>query len=279
MLTILTPVAATLPVIAFPTIDPVAIAIGPFAVRWYALAYIAGILLGWRYALWLARREPVYFEPKLFDDLVLYATLGIVVGGRLGYVVFYNPAYYLAHPLEVLMVWQGGMAFHGGMLGVVVAVALFARRVGAPVLAVGDLVAAAAPIGLLFGRLANFINGELFGRVATDVPWAMVFPNGGPDPRHPSQLYQAALEGGVLFLVLLILARDRRIRQRPGIVIGAFFLGYGLLRSVVEFFREPDAHLGFVFASLTMGQLLSVPMVLFGLWMIRRALVRPAETA
>ena len=279
MLSLLSPSAAVLPAIAFPTIDPVAIAIGPFAVRWYALAYIAGILLGWRYALSLARRQPVYFEPKLFDDLVLYATLGIVIGGRLGYVVFYNPGYYLAHPLEIFMVWQGGMAFHGGLLGVAVAVILFARRVGAPVLAVGDLVAAAAPIGLLFGRVANFINGELFGRVAVDVPWAMVFPGGGPDPRHPSQLYEAILEGAVLFVVLLVLARTASVRTRPGIVIGAFFVGYGIFRSFVEFFREPDAHLGFIFTFLTMGQILSVPMILFGLWMIRRALVRPPEAA
>ncbi len=277
MLSVLTPAAAVLPAIPFPAIDPVIVSIGPFAIRWYALAYIAGILLGWRYALWLARRQPIYFEAKLFDDLVLYATLGIVIGGRLGYALFYNPAYYLTHPLEILMVWQGGMAFHGGLLGVVVAVILFAQRVGAPMLAVGDIVAAAAPIGLLFGRLANFINGELFGRVASDVPWAMVFPNGGPEPRHPSQLYEAILEGAVLFVILWLLARQPSIRARPGIVIGAFFIGYGAFRSIVEFFREPDAHIGFLVSFVTMGQLLSLPMIVFGLWMIGRALARPPQ--
>lgn len=260
-----------LPAIAFPVIDPVALAIGPFAIRWYALAYIAGILIGWKYAVWLARRRPVFFEAKLIDDFVFYATLGIVIGGRLGYVMFYNPAYYAAHPLEVFMVWQGGMAFHGGFLGVVVATALFARKVGAPVLAVGDLVAAAAPVGLFFGRIANFINGELFGRAAPDVPWAMAFPNGGPVPRHPSQLYEAALEGVILFVVLLVLARSESIRRRPGIIVGAFLVGYGLARSICEFFREPDVHLGFILPNVTMGQILCLPMIAVGIWTIRWA--------
>lgn len=263
-----------LPAIPFPVIDPVAVAIGPFAIRWYALAYIAGILIGWKYAVWLARRRPVFFEPKLIDDFVFYATIGIVLGGRLGYVVFYNPGYYIAHPLEILMVWQGGMSFHGGFLGVVLATVLFARRVGAPVLAVGDLVAAAAPIGVFFGRVANFINGELFGRPAPDVPWAMAFPNGGPIPRHPSQLYEAALEGLVLFVVLLLLARRESVRRRPGIVIGVFFLGYGIARTVCEFFREPDVQLGFILPHVTMGQILSLPMIVIGVlvvvWAARR---------
>lgn len=257
-----------LPAIPFPVIDPVVVAVGPFAIRWYALAYIAGILIGWKYAVWLARRRPVFFEAKLFDDYVFYATLGIVLGGRLGYVFFYNPAYYAAHPLEVFMVWQGGMAFHGGFLGIVVATVLFARKVGAPVLAVGDLVAAAAPIGLFFGRIANFINGELVGRAAVDVPWAMVFPNGGPVPRHPSQLYEAALEGLVLFAVLAVLARSEDIRRRPGIVIGAFLAGYGLARTICEFFREPDVQLGFILPHVTMGQILSLPMIAVGVWVI-----------
>jgi len=269
---------AVLPAIAFPTIDPVAIAIGPFAIRWYALAYIAGILLGWRYALWLARRRPVYFEPAAIDDFVLYATLGIVAGGRLGYVLFYNPGHFLAHPLEIPMIWQGGMSFHGGMAGVVVATVLFARRVGAPVLAVGDIVAAAAPIGLFFGRLANFVNGELFGRVAPDLPWAMVFPHGGPMPRHPSQLYEAALEGVVLFLILFALARRPEIRERPGQIGGAFLIGYGLFRSLVELVREPDANLGLFAGVATMGQLLSVPMMVAGVALIVVARRRPPET-
>ncbi len=263
-----------LPAIPFPVVDPVAVAIGPFAIRWYALAYIAGILIGWKYAVWLAKRRPVFFEAKLIDDLVFYATLGIILGGRLGYVLFYNPGYYLSHPVEIFMVWEGGMSFHGGFLGVVAATALFARKVGAPVLAIGDLVAAAAPIGIFFGRIANFINGELFGRIAPDVPWAMAFPHGGPIPRHPSQLYEAALEGLVLFVVLLVLARRESIRRRPGIVIGAFFAGYGIARTICEFFREPDVQLGFILPHVTMGQILSLPMIVVGtaiiLWAARR---------
>ena len=265
-----------LPAIVFPVIDPVAIAVGPFAVRWYALAYIAGILIGWRYCLWLARRRPQYFEPAAIDDFVLYATLGIVLGGRIGYVLFYNLPFYLEHPLDALMIWQGGMSFHGGMIGVLAAIGVFAWRVGAPYLAVGDIVAAATPIGLFFGRIANFVNGELFGREAPDVPWAMAFPRGGPVPRHPSQLYEAALEGLVLFLLLLLLARRGDIRSRPGQVGGAFLAGYGLFRIVVEFFREPDAQLGFLAFGTTMGQLLSVPMVLVGLGLIAYARSRPA---
>ena len=267
-----------LPAIPFPVIDPVAVAIGPFAIRWYALAYIVGILLGWKYAVWLAKRQPVYFEAKLFDDFVMYATLGIVLGGRLGYVIFYNPAYYLQNPLEIAMVWQGGMSFHGGFLGVVLATLLFARQVGAPVLAVGDLVAAAAPIGLFFGRVANFINGELYGRVAPDFPYAMVFPNGGPLPRHPSQLYEAALEGLVLFVVLFVLARRESLRRRPGILIGVFLAGYGIARALCEVFREPDVQLGFILPNVTMGQILSLPMILVGLWLIRWASRRDPVT-
>lgn len=177
------------------------------------------------------------------------------------------------------MVWNGGMSFHGGMLGVVVAIMLFARQTKAPLLAIGDIVAAAAPIGLFFGRIANFINGELFGRAAPDVPWAMVFPRGGPEPRHPSQLYEAALEGVVLFVILLVLARWPGVRERPGLVSGGFLIGYGLFRSIVEFFREPDAHLGFLFAFITMGQVLSVPMILFGVFLVWRAVSRPAVIA
>lgn len=264
-----------LPALAFPVIDPVAIAIGPFAVRWYALAYISGILIGWRYCLWLARRRPVYFEPAAIDDFVLYATLGIVLGGRIGFVLFYNLAYYLQHPLEVFMVWQGGMSFHGGLLGVLTAIALFARRVGVPFAVIGDIVAAATPIGLFFGRLANFVNGELFGRPAPDVPWAMVFPRGGPVPRHPSQLYEAAMEGLLLFAILFLIARRPEIRERPGQVGGAFLVGYGIFRTVAELFREPDAQIGFLSFGFTMGQLLSMPMIVAGLALILYARSRP----
>lgn len=255
--------------IAFPIIDPVAISLGPFVVRWYALAYIAGLLLGWRYCRYLAAKGgPV--SPDAFDDFLTWATFGVVLGGRLGYVLFYKHDYFLAHPLEIIEVWQGGMSYHGGMLGVLLAIFLFARHRKIPGLALGDLVAAATPIGLFFGRLANFINAELFGR-PSDVPWAMVFPNGGPEPRHPSQLYEAALEGLVLFVVLAWLARKPEMRARHGLIGGVFLAGYGIARIVCEFFREPDAFIGFLSFGTTWGQWLSVPMVIVGIVLVLRA--------
>ena len=262
--------------LAFPTIDPTLIEIGPFAIRWYALAYIGGILLGWRYALVLARTSPYPFERRTLDDFLLWVTLGIVLGGRLGYVLFYKPGYFLEHPAEIVFVWQGGMAFHGGMLGVAIGIVVFARLRRIPLLALGDLVACVVPIGLFLGRIANFINGELFGRVS-DVPWAMVFPRGGDLPRHPSQLYEAGLEGLVLFCLLRLLWRHSSLKQRPRALSGVLLAGYGLSRFVVEFAREPDAHLGFLFAGATMGQLLSVPMVLLGLGLILWARPLPPE--
>ncbi|MEC8319055.1 MAG: prolipoprotein diacylglyceryl transferase [Pseudomonadota bacterium] len=263
-----------LPVIAFPAIDPIALQLGPLAIRWYALAYIAGILLGWRYASWLAGRRGAAIPPQAFDDFVMWATLGIILGGRLGYVFFYKPFYFLANPAEIIMVWQGGMAFHGGLLGVVAATWWFTRRRGLSFLSLADLVCAAAPIGLFFGRIANFINGELWGR-PSEVAWAMVFPHAGQLPRHPSQLYEAALEGLLLFAVLAALARRDAILARPGLLSGVFFLGYGLTRSAAEFFREPDAHLGFLMGGATMGQILSIPMILFGAALIRHAQRQP----
>jgi phosphatidylglycerol:prolipoprotein diacylglycerol transferase len=260
--------------LAFPNIDSVAFAIGPFAVRWYALAYITGILLGWQYAVYLLKRPPYIMERAVLDDFIVWVTVGIIIGGRLGYVLFYKPGYYAQHPLEVLYLWHGGMSFHGGMLGVVGAIVLFARQRDVSMFALGDIVTAVAPIGLFFGRIANFINGELFGRVS-DVPWAMVFPHGGPEPRHPSQLYQATLEGIVLFCVLAILAHRTDLRQRPGLISGAFLCGYGVARIIGELFREPDAHLGFIAGPITMGQLLSVPMVLAGIWLIASSAKRP----
>lgn len=257
--------------IAFPVIDPVLIEIGPFAIRWYALAYIGGLVLGWIYLRWLVQRPGWRLTLEDLDDLLLYVTLGVVLGGRIGYVVFYKPGFYLAHPGEILAVWQGGMSFHGGMLGVIVAMALFAWRRGISFLEIGDAVAAAVPIGLFFGRLANFINGELFGR-ASEAPWAMVFPHGGPVARHPSQLYEAALEGLVLFLILFWFARRKRVPATAGQLGGLFLIGYGLARSFVEFFREPDAHLGFLLGgSVTMGQVLSLPMILVGLFLLVRS--------
>jgi phosphatidylglycerol:prolipoprotein diacylglycerol transferase len=205
------------------------------------------------------------------DDFVVWVTLGIILGGRLGYVLFYKPGYYLGEPLEALMLWRGGMSFHGGLLGVVAAIALFARRNRLDLFRVGDLVTAVVPIGLFFGRIANFINGELFGRAAPDVPWAMVFPHGGPEPRHPSQLYQAGLEGLCLLLLLFALARSAKWRSRPGAIAGAFLAGYGVARCIGELFREPDAHLGFLWGPLTMGMLLSLPMMAAGAWLIATA--------
>jgi phosphatidylglycerol:prolipoprotein diacylglycerol transferase len=260
--------------IAFPVIDPVLIEIGPFALRWYALAYIGGILLGWMLARRLVALLPVAATREQVDDFVTWTTLGIILGGRLGYVLFYRPGYYITAPWEALYVWQGGMSFHGGMLGVVLAALWFCRRQGLRPLRFGDRVAPVVPIGLGLGRLANFINGELWGRVS-DVPWAMAFPTGGPEPRHPSQLYQAAMEGVLLFVLLNVLVRIPRFREREGFVTGAFLAGYGVARLVGEVFRQPDAHLGFLFAGATMGQLLSLPMVLVGLWLMLRAR-RPA---
>ncbi len=264
--------------VAYPKIDPVLLQIGPFALRWYALAYIAGLVLGWLYVRNIAAAQPAdksIMSKKDADDILLWATLGVVLGGRLGYVIFYKPGYFLANPLEILQLWQGGMAFHGGLLGVVVAVALFSRARKLRFLSIGDVCCCVAPLGLFFGRIANFINGELWGR-ASDVSWAMVFP-GDPLklPRHPSQLYEALLEGLVLFALLWIVRRRTDALDRPGTLSGLFFAGYGIARFIVEFFRQPDAHLGFLFAGVTMGQLLSIPLVLFGAWMIWRGRNRP----
>ncbi len=251
----------------FPAIDPVLIEIGPLAIRWYSLAYIAGLLLGWRLMHHMARRISGVITQTAVDDFLVWVTLGVILGGRLGYIAFYRLDFYLENPLAMLAVWQGGMSFHGGLAGVIVATALFTRKRKIPLLVFSDILACAAPIGLFFGRIANFINGELFGRVA-DVPWAMVFPRGGPEPRHPSQLYEAGLEGLVLFIVLMVLSRSAFVRARPGMLAGVFMLGYGAARAIVEVFREPDAHLGFLTAGLTMGQWLSLPVFALGVWLI-----------
>ena len=266
-------------VLPFPAIDPVLVSIGPFAVRWYALAYICGILLGWLYARTIIANQrlwggPAPFTATDFDDFVLWVTLGIILGGRAGYVLFYNFDFFIAHPLEILQVWKGGMSFHGGFLGCVLAVVLFGLKRKISILSLGDITCAVAPIGLFFGRLANFVNGELWGR-PTDVPWAMVFPSpeAGPWPRHPSQLYEAALEGLVLFCVLAVLVRAGALK-RPGLILGAFAIGYAVARSVCELFREPDAQLGFLWGGMTMGMLLSVPLLIAGICLVAFALRR-----
>jgi len=266
-----------LPVIPYPSINPVLVSIGPLAIRWYALAYIVGILAGWFYAraiitserLWGGKAPLTVID---FDDFIIWITLGIILGGRTGYVLFYNLPHFAAHPVEILELWTGGMSFHGGVLGCIVAVVAFALRRRIPMLSLGDVTAAVAPIGLFLGRIANFINGELWGR-PTNVPWAMIFPNGGPIPRHPSQLYEATLEGIVLLLALGILVRWGALR-RPGIVTGAFALGYGVARIICELFREPDVQLGFLWGGLTMGMLLCIPLMLAGVAVLTFALTR-----
>lgn len=262
--------------IPFPDFDPVAVQLGPFAIRWYALAYIAGLFGGLFYAkrlaademLWAGIRRPTAAE---LDDLLLYATLGVILGGRIAYVLFYQPGHFLANPIDIFAIWSGGMSFHGGFAGVILAVALFARARGLSILSLLDLLATVTPIGLLLGRIANFVNGELWGR-PTDMPWGVVFPHAEPAvARHPSQLYEAATEGLILLVALAIIARSGGYR-RPGLVGGLFVAGYALSRIFCEFFREPDRQLGFLFGGFaTMGMLLSLPMLIVGLVFAIRA--------
>jgi phosphatidylglycerol---prolipoprotein diacylglyceryl transferase len=273
--------------IKFPVFNPVAIQLGPFAIRWYALAYICGIVLGWIYARSLLKNERLWGGPApislvALDDFILWVTIGIILGGRTGYVLFYNLPFFIHNPLEILELWKGGMSFHGGFMGCVVAVIWFARKNAIPILSLGDITTAVGPIGLFLGRIANFINSELWGRAADpDLPWAMIFPNGGPLPRHPSQLYEAGLEGVVLFTILAIMIRLGALR-RPGLILGSFIALYGLARITGEFFREPDPQLGFLWGPLTMGMLLSAPMVIVGAamiaWVLRREAPKPAVT-
>jgi len=268
--------------IPFPAIDPVMIEIGPFAIRWYALAYIAGIFVGWWYAKRLVANQRLWepvgapLKPADIDDLVVWATLGIILGGRTGYVLFYDLPRFLENPLEIFAVWNGGMSFHGGFLGTILAMVLFARSRGIPAWSVIDVIAASVPFGLFFGRLANFINGELFGR-ASDAPWAMVFPLGGPEPRHPSQLYEAALEGIVFFLILRLFSHRFHRLPYPSFVSGVFCVGYAIVRIFAEFFREPDIQIGFLAGGLTMGMTLSIPMILYGIYLMVTASRRPPQ--
>lgn len=262
----------------FPDFDPVLFQIGPFAIRWYALAYIFGLVGAWRYGIWLARQAPNLVTAEQIDDFLVWATFGVILGGRLGYVFFYQPAYFLEHPLEIPQMWNGGMSFHGGLVGVILSMMLFARRRGIAFLALADVVAATTPIGLLLGRIANFINGELWGRT-TDVPWGVIFPRAGPNPRHPSQLYEAFLEGLVLLIVLSLLVLVWRARWRVGLTSGVFLVGYALSRMIVETVREPDDYIGLLAFGSTWGQWLSVPMLAIGLFLIGRAYIRPRVPA
>lgn len=268
----------------FPDIDPVLFQIGPFAIRWYALGYVAGILLGWRYAagmlknprLWSHRPPPA--TTAQLDDLILWVTLGIIVGGRLGHVLFYTPSVIWTDPLEIVQVWHGGMSFHGGALGFAVAVLGFARKNNVDVLRLLDIAVASGPIGLGLVRIANFINGELWGR-PTDVPWGVVFPGAGPLPRHPSQLYEAVLEGLVLFLILRWATHSKKWLNRRGVVLGLGLTFYGVFRIAVETVREPDAYMPNFPLGLTMGMMLSLPMVLAGLFLVWRGRKEPLPPA
>jgi len=256
-------------------LSPVAFHAWVFTIRWYGLAYMAGIILGWWYLAKLIEQPGAPMARRHADDLVFYATLGIILGGRLAYVIFYDPVPMLRDPIQIVRLWDGGMSFHGGALGVVVAIWWLARRNALSMLRIVDYVACCGPFGLFFGRLANFVNGELWGR-PTDVPWGIVFPNtvapGLPDPaRHPSQLYEAGLEGIVLFLILSFLFWRTQARYKPGLLLGVFLVGYGCARFFVEFFREPDAQLGILPWGLSMGQTLSAPMIVVGLWFILTA--------
>ena len=271
----------------FPDIDPVLIHIGPLAIRWYALSYIAGILFAWWYAHRLLRLSALWREgkaplsPQQLGDLMFWVVLGVLVGGRLGYVLFYAPDMLWSDPLRLFAIWQGGMSFHGGLLGVVAAVAVYCRRAGISLLSLADVACIPTPLALCFGRIANFVNGELWGR-PTDMPWGIVFPRAGELPRHPSQLYQAALEGLLLFVILHVLARYTPALKRPGLLAGAFLFGYGLLRSLVEPFREPEIYVGLAHYGVTMGIALNLPMIFLGgvlafLALVERGSIRGGE--
>jgi len=270
-------ISTVLAIMPFPEIDPVAFSLGPIAVHWYGLAYVAGILLGWLYARRLVSNPALWADGKpavsvaQLDDFLVWAAAGIILGGRIGYVLFYDFASVAAEPIRLIQIWNGGMSFHGGLAGTIVAMILFARRNGIAVWSLFDVVATVVPFGLLFGRIANFVNGELWGRLS-DATWAVVFPEAGPFARHPSQLYEAGLEGIMLLALLAIAVYRFGALKRPGLISGLFVCGYAASRIFVEFFREPDPQLGYLFGGwLTMGMVLSVPMFLIGIWAILRA--------
>lgn len=257
--------------LSFPNIDPIAFSIGPLQIHWYALAYLLGFMGGWAYAVFLLKRygQSSPFKPELVEDLLPWVIAGVILGGRIVYCAVYNPILYLHNPLDIFKIWQGGMSFHGGLIGVLTAIAIYGRAKKIPFLRLTDVAAAVVPIGLFFGRIANFVNGELFGRV-TSAPWGIVFPNGGPLPRHPSQLYEALLEGAILFTVLFMLARRKDTWKAEGLLSGVFLIGYAMSRIIVEFAREPDAQIGFLPGGITMGQLLCLPMIGFGIYIVMR---------
>lgn len=258
---------------AFPALDPVALRLGPLSVRWYGLAYLTGFLFAWWMLKVLDERWEMGLGPDRRATTVLAAVIGVIAGGRLGYVLFYGAGAYWRDPLSIFALWDGGMSFHGGLAGILLAGVWVSRRYHVPFLRLCDAGAVGAPMGLLLGRLANFVNGELWGRV-TDVPWAVVFPNAGPEPRHPSQLYEAGLEGAVILAVMLLLARRKR---GDGELTGWMLALYGVFRIFVEFFRQPDVQITFLPPWVTMGQLLSLPLVAIGAWLVWRAHARGAK--
>lgn len=260
--------------LTYPEIDPVAFSIGSFSIRWYGVSYVVGILLAWQMCSFLTIKQKFGFDRKVVDDFIPLATLGIVLGGRLGNALFYHPAYYFSRPWEIFYIWQPGMSFHGGFLGVLLTLILFCRHRRVPFWSLADVLAVGTPIGLFFGRIANFINAELYGRV-TDVPWGMVFPTADDFPRHPSQLYEAALEGVLLFFILFGVSMFSRAPQRPGLLSSLFLIGYGATRSFAEFFRDPDGIVTILNFEITLGQAYSIPLILVGAFTLWATLKKP----
>ena len=251
----------------FPNINPVAIDLGIIQIRWYAISYIAGILLSWSLILNIIKFKNLKIDNKVISELISNSMIGIIIGGRLGYVIFYNPDYYLNNLLEIFKLWNGGMSFHGGFIGVVFAVIYSSKISKTAILILADLIAIVAPIGIFFGRLANFINGELYGRI-TNHSFGMIFPNAGNSPRHPSQLYEAFFEGFLLFIIMLLFIKFTNILNKKGLITALFLSCYGSFRFMIEFFREPDANIGLLYFNFSMGQLLSLPMIIVGLYFI-----------
>ena len=247
--------------------SPILLELGPIVIRWYAIAYILGFVFGWKYCITLIKEKKAPMTEKAFDDLLTWLVVGVILGGRLGYVLFYQPAHYLSNPIDILKIWEGGMSFHGGALGVLISIAIFANKNKLKFLGVADLICAAAPLGLFFGRWANFINNELWGKV-TNGKWGVIFRDATNLPRHPSQLYDALLEGLVLFIVLNLAYRKKS--DKAGFVSGMFLMLYGVFRAGIEFFREPDVQIGYILNYFTMGQVLSLPMIVVGLWLMLR---------
>ena len=253
----------------FPNINPIAIDIGIIKIRWYALSYICGILLSWLLILKIIKTKNIKVSNKNISDLISNCMIGIIVGGRLGYVIFYNPEYYINNLLEVFKIWNGGMSFHGGFIGVIIAVIYTSKSYKIPTMFFSDLISVVSPIGIFFGRIANFINGELYGKVTTH-KFGMIFPKGGSSPRHPSQIYEAFFEGLLLFVILWLLMNISNFFDKKGLMTASFIFLYGVFRFFVEFFREPDLHIGYLYFNLSMGQILSLPMIIIGLYLINR---------